>query len=151
MKVPGSPKPLKGKCGAKLIKSKKKYGKIRYCTAFPVRGRTRCRSHGGTTPQGIASPHYRGKGYSEAVPKHLKDIYEAYFNDHDLLSLHKEIALCDTRIEDLLTQISGRMGDEVGEDDRSTWTEIREEQKNTADARGVQFHEGYGNASGVGC
>ena len=146
MKTPGSPKPLKGKCGAKLIKSKKKYGKIRYCTAFPVRGRTRCRSHGGTTPQGIASPHYRGKGYSEAVPKHLKDIYEAYFNDHDLLSLHKEIALCDTRIEDLLTQISGRMGDEVGEDDRSTWTEIREEQKNKAKlvgvAQRVEFAEG---------
>ena len=47
--------------------------------------------------------------------------------------------MCDTRIEDLLTQISGRMGDEVGEDDRSTWTEIREEQKNTADA---QFYLG---------
>ena len=76
-----------------------------------MRGRTRCRLHGGATPQGIASPHYRGKGYSQAVPKHLKDIYEARFNDPELLSLHKEIALCDTRIEDLLTQISGRMGD----------------------------------------
>ena len=72
--------------------------------------------------------------------------------------------MCDTRIEDLLTQISGRMGDcidqvsaafsafqkahaadelsgEVGDlgsaihrlkEDRSTWTEIREEQKNKA-------------------
>ena len=111
MKLPGSPKPLKGKCGAKLIKSKKKYGKIRYCTAFPVRGRTRCRSHGGLTPQGIASPHYRGKGYSQSVPKHLKDIYEAHFDDPEPLSLYKEIALCNTRIEDLLTQISGRSGD----------------------------------------
>ena len=66
------------------------------------RGRTRCRLHGGDTPQGIASPHYRGKGYSRSIPAHLKDIYEAHFNDPDLLSLHKEIALCDTRIEDLL-------------------------------------------------
>ena len=97
---------MKGKCGAKLIKSKKKYGgKIRYCTLLPLRGRIRCRLHGGATPQGIASPHYRGKGYSQAVPKHLKDIYEARFNDPELLSLHKEIALCETRIEDLLTQI----------------------------------------------
>ena len=76
-----------------------------------MRGRTRCRLHGGATPQGIASPHYRGKGYSRSIPAHLKDIYEAHHNDHDLLSLHKEIALCDTRIEDLLAQISGRMGD----------------------------------------
>ena len=54
--------------------------------------------------------------------------------------------MCDTRIEDLLTQISGRMGDEVGEDDRSTWTEIREEQKNKARlvgvAQRVEFAEG---------
>ena len=62
MQLPGSPKPLKGKCGAKLIKSKKKYGEIRYCSAPPVKDRTRCRMHGGDTPQGIASPHYRGKG-----------------------------------------------------------------------------------------
>ena len=168
MKLPGSPKPLKGKCGAKLIKSKKKYGKIRYCILLPVRGRIRCRMHGGATPQGIASPHYRGKGYSRSVPKHLKDIYEAHHNDPDPLSLHKEIALCGTRIEDLLTQISGRSGDcidQVSEafsafqkahaadelegeeddleraihrlkEDRSTWTEIREEQKNKA--RGLE-------------
>ena len=51
------------------------------------------------------------RGYSRSIPKHLQDIYEAHHNDPDLLSLHKEIALCDTRIEDLLTQISGRMGD----------------------------------------
>ena len=111
MQLPGSPKPLKGKCGAKLIKSKKKYGKIRYCSAFPVRGRTRCRMHGGASLQGIASATYKGKGYSQSVPKHLKDIYEAHYNDPEPLSLHKEIALCDTRIEDLLTQISGRSGD----------------------------------------
>ena len=178
MKLPGSPKPLKGKCGAKLIKSKKKYGKIRYCILLPVRGRIRCRMHGGATPQGIASPHYRGKGYSRSVPKHLKDIYEAHHNDPDPLSLHKEIALCGTRIEDLLTQISGRSGDcidQVSEafsafqkahaadelegeeddlarairrlkEDRSTWTEIREEQKNMARlvgvAQRVEFAEG---------
>ena len=60
-----------------------------------------------------ASPHRTtgGRGNSRSVPKHLKDIHEAHHNDPDLLSLHKEIALCGTRIEDLLTQISGRMGD----------------------------------------
>ena len=122
VKLPGSHRPVKGKCGAKLLKSKKKYGgKIRYCISFPVRGRTRCRLHGGATPQGIASPHYRGKGYSQAVPKHLKDIYEARFNDPELLSLHKEIALCDTRIEDLLTQISGRGGTASTRSARASW------------------------------
>ena len=126
----------------------------------------------------MASATYRGKGYSQSVPKHLKDIYEARLNDPELLSLHKGIALCDTRIEDLLTQISGRMGDcidqvtacflafqvayeadklegEVGDlarairrlkEDRSTWTEIREEQKNMARlvgvAQRVEFAEG---------
>ena len=154
MQLPGSQRPVKGKCGAKLIKSKKKY------------------------LQGMASATYKGKGYSQSVPKHLKDIYEAHHNDPDPLSLHKEIALCGTRIEDLLTQISGRSGDcidQVSEafsafqkahaadelegeaddleraihrlkEDRSTWTEIREEQKNKARlvgvAQRVEFAEG---------
>ena len=111
-------------------------------------------------------PLFNGGGKTCRISSHahLKDIYEAHHNDPDLLSLHKEIALCDTRIEDLLTQISGRMGDcidqvsaafsafqkahaadelsgEVGDlgsaihrlkEDRSTWPEIREEQKNKA-------------------
>ena len=177
-KMPGDKRPKKGKCGSKLRKSLEKYGQIRYCVLFPVRGRTRCRLHGGATLQGMASATYRGKGYSQSVPKHLKDIYEARLNDPELLSLHKGIALCDTRIEDLLTQISGRMGDyidqvtacflafqvayeadklegEVGDlarairrlkEDRSTWTEIREEQKNMARlvgvAQRVEFAEG---------
>ena len=110
-KMPGDKHPKKGKCGAKLRKSLEKYGQIRYCVLFPVRGRTRCRLHGGATLQGMASATYRGKGYSQSVPKHLKDIYEAHYNDPEPLSLYKEIALCNTRIEDLLTQISGRSGD----------------------------------------
>ena len=178
MKMPGTKRPKKGKCGSKLRKSLEKYGEIRYCILLPVKGRVRCRLHGGTALQGMASATYRGKGYSRSVPKHLKDIYEAHFDDPDLLSLHKEIALCGTRIEDLLTQISGRMGDcidqvsaafsafqkahaadelsgEVGDlgsaihrlkEDRSTWTEIREEQKNKARlvgvAQRVEFAEG---------
>ena len=110
-KMPGDKRPKKGKCGSKLRKSLEKYGQIRYCVLFPVRGRTRCRLHGGATLQGMASATYRGKGYSQSVPKHLKDIYEAHYNDPEPLSLYKEIALCNTRIEDLLTQISGRSGD----------------------------------------
>ena len=90
-----------------------------------------------------------------------------YNPDELTLSLHKEIALCDTRIEDLLTQISGRSGafqkafkaDELAGElddlekairrlkrDRSTWQEIREEKKNKArlvgTAQRVEFAEG---------
>ena len=36
MQLPGSQRPVKGKCGAKLIKSKKKYGKIRYLANDPI-------------------------------------------------------------------------------------------------------------------
>ena len=88
-KMPGDKRPKKGKCGSKLRKSLEKYGQIRYCVLFPVRGRTRCRLHGGATLQGMASATYRGKGYSQSVPKHLKDIYEAHFDDPEPLSLYK--------------------------------------------------------------
>ena len=179
MKLPGSPKPLKGKCGAKLIKSKKKYGKIRYCILLPVRGRIRCRMHGGGYPSGYCLTALPGEGVlAIRPPSTSRTSTRPTTTTPDPLSLHKEIALCGTRIEDLLTQISGRSGDcidQVSEafsafqkahaadelegeeddlerairrlkEDRSTWTEIREEQKNMARlvgvAQRVEFAEG---------
>jgi len=48
----GSPDYWKSTCGAKT-----KSGSA--CRRPPVAGRTRCRLHGGATPYGIASPHFR--------------------------------------------------------------------------------------------
>lgn len=46
----GSAKPKVGKCGAKLTRA----DRGRFCDADPLKGRTRCRLHGGATPREAA-------------------------------------------------------------------------------------------------
>lgn len=87
---------MPGRCGKKL----KRTDPPRYCTNWPAKGRTTCgRVHGGTTPRGPASPHYKhgrrsrlfnvelhpGNSFSDAVLAALKD--------PDLRSLKREIAV----------------------------------------------------------
>lgn len=52
MKRAGSAKPLAGSCGAKL----KGKDAGRFCDTDPVKGRTRCRAHGGASLRAAASP-----------------------------------------------------------------------------------------------
>lgn len=51
----GSAKPQKGRCGARL--RGKDAG--RFCTDELVKGRTRCRIHGGASPRAAAHPRFR--------------------------------------------------------------------------------------------
>ena len=48
----GDQRPLPGRCGARTRSGLA-------CLAYPVAGRTRCRMHGGASPRGVSSPHYR--------------------------------------------------------------------------------------------
>lgn len=63
----------------------------------PCRGKPmtngRCRLHGGLTPGGIASPHFKQGRWSKYIPKGLAASYEEYRNDPDLLSLNDDVAL----------------------------------------------------------
>src|SRR5215831_19115754 len=65
MATNNNPNGWKSQCGAKCRTTGKP------CTRPPVSGRTRCRVHGGATPVGIASPHYkhgRRSAYLDAFP-----------------------------------------------------------------------------------
>jgi hypothetical protein len=75
------------------------------CERSPVRGRTRCRLHGGKTLVGTASPTYRNGRYSTYVPERLRARYEQAEGDVELLSLRSEVALIDARLIDLLTRV----------------------------------------------
>lgn len=81
------------------------------CTLAPlVNGR--CRFHGGLTPVGPASPHFKHGRHS----KLLKEIpgltahYERALADPDLLRLDAEVALVDARIGDLLARTAKAKG-----------------------------------------
>lgn len=87
-------------CGAKL---RNKPG--RFCQKPPADGRTRCRLHGGETPRGIASPHFRTGYMSSQLPARLMARMEAAMNDENLQSLRKDIAFVSARIDDTLQRL----------------------------------------------
>lgn len=68
-------------------------------------GRTRCELHGGKTPVGIASPHFKTGRHSKYLPANLRGSYEAALSDPELLSLREEVALVDARLADLLQKV----------------------------------------------
>ena len=75
------------------------------CERSPVRGRTRCRLHGGKSLAGIACSQYRSGRYSAYLPERLRARYEQAEGDAELLSLKSEVALTDARLIDLLARV----------------------------------------------
>jgi hypothetical protein len=93
------------RCGAKT-----RHGTGR-CGSWPVKGRNRCRMHGGKTPVGTACKHFRSGRYSAYVPARLRARYEQAQADAELLSLRSEVALVDARLAELLSRVdSGESG-----------------------------------------
>jgi hypothetical protein len=85
------------------------------CRAIAVTGSSKCRMHGGVTPFGPASPHFRTGRYSRFLPARLVARYREGELDPELLSLRQEIALVDACLTDLLARVdtgeSGRLWD----------------------------------------
>lgn len=99
-----SPEPIPGRCGARTRSNG-------YCELYPLKGRTRCKRHGGATPRGKASTAYKHGRYSQHLPDRLADRYQAALKDGDLLAMRDEIALLDTRISELVGRVDrGRAG-----------------------------------------
>jgi hypothetical protein len=62
----------------------------------------RCRLHGGKTPGGIASPHWKHGRFSRYLPQGLRQDYERAASDPELGSLRSIIALLRCREFELL-------------------------------------------------
>lgn len=71
----------------------------------PALANGRCRFHGGKTPGGIASPHFKTGRYSKYLPARLSDRYHESLTDPDLLELRSEIAVLDARMGELIERI----------------------------------------------
>jgi len=75
-----------------------------YCALPPVKGRSRCRYHGGKTPRGIDSPHFKhGMRVSKRIlpDGFYQKTYEEVFEDPKLLTLRRDIATLEVRIAEL--------------------------------------------------
>lgn len=65
----------------------------------------RCRLHGGKSLAGVASPTFVTGRYSKHLPARLADQYLASRNDPELLALRDEVAIVDSRLNDLLGRV----------------------------------------------
>lgn len=94
--------PIDGRCNART-----KHGP---CKKYPMKGKNRCRKHGGATPSGIASVHFKTGERSIALPK-LPPQWAQFYNteDPELVSLRQELALCRAATRSLLETTTDAM------------------------------------------
>lgn len=97
----GSSEPKEGRCSSPL---RKKPG--RFCTQYPVKGRNRCKLHGGATLAGPSHPSWKHGMYSRVVPAGLGEHYAGARGNPDLTSLREQIALIDAKVFEALEQLS---------------------------------------------
>jgi hypothetical protein len=134
---------MSGRCAAQLRNSALRYGKVRYCQRMPVPGKQRCRLHGGLTPRGIASPHFKtGEHVRDrrfdyaAVLGHsrLGELYAHARAADDPLSTKQQIAIYEARIAQALERISSS-GDVIPQAAVSSWAEVQQARQTMSAAR----------------
>lgn len=75
------------------------------CKANAITGMRVCRVHGGKTPKGVASVHFKTGKYSKDLPTRLIGRYQEAMNDTALLEMRADIALIESRLGDLLSRV----------------------------------------------
>jgi hypothetical protein len=75
------------------------------CGKYAVKGREKCERHGGATPQGIASPHFKHGRFSRHLPTRIMADYHEYLIDPQRLELDDELSLVRARAVDLVKRV----------------------------------------------
>lgn len=75
------------------------------CKRHAKPGSTKCKIHGGDTPVGIASTHFKTGKYSKHLPQGLLDIYNDVQSDENLLSVRGDVELLDVLIRAKLVNL----------------------------------------------
>lgn len=91
----------------------------RQCFAFALKGKTKCKWHGGASPGGVGSASWKHGRYSKVIPTGLADKYKAAVTDPDILVMDAEIALLQSRLMELVE------GLERFPDAGKSWQELR--------------------------
>lgn len=76
------------------------------CNRRAVTGKKVCSVHGGRTPGGLASPHFKTGRYSRYIPAQLAARYDEARSDPDILSLNEDVALLRSLVFKHLSSIS---------------------------------------------
>lgn len=89
-------------------------------------GSTVCRFHGGLTPKGDASPHFKTGKYSAVLPARLQERYHQAANDPELLSCKAELAVLDARLADVMKRVDAGEAGELWPKARTKFKAFRE-------------------------
>lgn len=76
------------------------------CTQWKLRGRPRCKLHGGRSLIGAEQPRFKTGRYSKHLPARLAGRYLEALEDPELLSTRAEIALVEARLAELLGRLT---------------------------------------------
>jgi hypothetical protein len=90
------------------------------CQRVAVTGSTKCQVHGGVTPKGEASPHFKHGRFSDYLPQRLLKIYDDVQTDEETNILNRNVRLRETFIRERLAMI-----DDVP-DSAETWKQLRD-------------------------
>lgn len=96
--------PRYDKDGSRLCNGHRRDGRL--CTKKVMDGRTKCKMHGGATPRGPASPHWRTGRYTTALPGRYRKAFSRAIYSPDLLGMRGQIALLDARVDELLGMLT---------------------------------------------
>jgi hypothetical protein len=80
----------------------------RYCIQNPLKTRTRCGIHGGSSPRGVASPSYIHGKFSAALPGGLRDAFADLAQGR--VVLRENIALADLHVVSALQRLDQGAG-----------------------------------------
>jgi len=80
-------------------------GEDRHCRRTVKEEGQRCKLHGGASPRGVASPHFKHGRRCKYLPTRLMDRYQEALADPDLIALRDDIALLETHLGDLIAQL----------------------------------------------
>lgn len=112
----GSAEPVSGRCGAKI----KHTDPPRYCMLPPLKGRQRCRAHGGKTPRGAASPHAKHLRRSRYATPRIFERVEAFLADPEAMSLREDFAVLEARLGEILAALDAGNSTDAWEEVKST-------------------------------
>jgi hypothetical protein len=115
------------------------------CHAKSKRSQSQCRNpamkglkvsriHGGKTPRGPASVHYKDGRRSRFLPSRMFQEYASALHDPELISMRRDIALMDARIIDVLQRVDTGEAGSLWRQAQAAFAKFRQEQdKNNVD------------------
>jgi hypothetical protein len=109
------------------------------CKRAPMKN-GRCSKHGGMTPVGVASPHFKHGKYSKYLPQRLKTTFDEAIKQESgtMLDHSAEVALYNSRLVELISALDTETASEQVLKIRRLWQEFNRLNRAAATSRANQ-------------